>query len=277
MRSYLQSFFIKTRSSSKQCSLLGCVLAVSLIVTGCSARLQSVEQLKNRSPYVAYETAQKAMKRGRYEDAIKYYEFITATYPFSPYAEQAHLDIIYAYYAHSDWELGVAASTRYIHLYPRSANVDYAYYMKGLMNFISGITVTQRYLPLKIAKHDLASMKDSFSTFTTLIHLFPHSRYAPDAYYRLIYIRNLLAEHELDVARYYYGQGADVAAANRASGVVKHFDGTPFVIPAMKLMIKAYRRMGNSVLANRTQRLLNYNYPRLHQYHTSTAGFFHTR
>jgi outer membrane protein assembly factor BamD len=94
-----------------------------------------------------------------------------------------------------------------------------------------------------------------------LISRFPNSRYAPDARKRLIYIINVLATHEVEVARYYYALGADVAAVNRARSVLETYRNSSAVEDALGVMVKAYARMGLSELHSDAVRVLKLNYP----------------
>jgi opacity protein-like surface antigen len=65
----------------------------------------------------------------------------------------------------------------------------------------------------------------------------------------MIYLRNRLADYEVEVARYYLKRGAYLGAANRAKGVIENFDGAPAVDDALKILANSYRRLGVDDLA----------------------------
>lgn len=232
---------------------------ITLISTGCSHAPTGIEGFKNKSAEEIYTQGETAMKSKSYKLAISHFEALDALYPFSKYAENSQLHIIYAYYGSSDLASAIAAADRYIHLYPRSERVDYAYYMKGIMKMQRDKSWVHTTFPIDPGKRDLASIRESFQDFNDLTRFYPRSQYASDARKRMLYIRNLLAKHEMDVATFYFKREAYVAAANRASGVVQHFQGSAQVRPALELMAEAYDRMGKPELAAQARHVLQYN------------------
>src|SRR5262249_40030705 len=161
-----------------------------------------------------------------------YFNALDALYPFSANSEQALRDMIYADYKNRDYPAAQAAAERFIRLYPRSNFIDYAYYMKGMSEVYETRTFLQSLFPLNLAARDLNAPKQAFFDFRDLVQMFPDSKYAPDAHQQMIYLRNMFAEHELEVAMYYFKRSAYVAAANRASYLITHYEGTPQVEPA---------------------------------------------
>src|SRR3990167_3728371 len=116
--------------------------------------------------------------------------------------------------------------------------------MRGLSNYNQNLGFLERIFKLDLAVRDLGQIQKSYSDFNEVVTLFPHSKYAPAAYQYMIYLRNILADHELHVAEYYYDRKAYIAAANRASELVAHYQGTPAVIDGLVLMAKSYRQLG---------------------------------
>jgi outer membrane protein assembly factor BamD len=221
----------------------------------------SVEAYKNKTAQEIFTSAEKHLAKEKYDIAVQEFEALDTLYPFGPYAEQGQLDIIYAYYKSGDFASALAAADRYIRLYPRSPNVDYAYYMKGLVNYGRGDNWFQRLFPTDPSQRDLNYMIQSFHDFHELVQRFPDSRYAPDARLRMLYIRNLLAQHELDVAKFYFRRKAYVAAANRAAGLVEMYPQAPQVVPALAIMVESYQALGETQMANDTLQVLVANYP----------------
>ncbi|MGH8245280.1 MAG: outer membrane protein assembly factor BamD, partial [Gammaproteobacteria bacterium] len=155
----------------------------------------------------------------------------------------------------------ITAAERFIRLHPNHPNVDYAYYLKGLVNFNRGRGLTERFLPIDLSQRDPASALQSFRDFEDLLEKFPDSPYAADTQKRMVYLRNILAQHEVNVANYYMRRGAYVAAANRARYVIETYPRTPSVPDALVLMAKAYKVLEMDDLSNDAIRVLELNYP----------------
>lgn len=236
-------------------------LLVGALLSGCAKDKDVSSIYKNYSAAQILALGEKSLQKHNYSDAAKQFEAIDTLYPFSPEAEQGDLNAIYANYKNDEIDGALAAVDRYIHLYPRSAHADYAYYMRGLINFDRGKNWTERLYTRDIDQKDLDFIRQSFVDFNDLIKLFPTSIYAKDAQLRMIYIRDIVAKYELSVAQFYFDRKAYVASANRANNIVKHYEGSPQVYDALKLMIKSYQALGATEQANEAQRILRVNYP----------------
>jgi len=219
------------------------------------------QQYQGYSAQQLYVEGKQALGARNYNHATTLFEALEALYPFGGLAEKAQLDLIFAYYKTGDYALAVATADQYIHIYPRSEHVDYAYYLKGLSEMYSGETWLQRAFPINMALRDLTSTKQAFYDFRDLVQLFPNSQYSPDAKQHMVYLRNLLSEHELEIAHYYYVRDAYVAAANRSSYLIRHFQHTPQVEDALVILIKANLALGLHQSAHDAYRVLQANYP----------------
>jgi outer membrane protein assembly factor BamD len=238
-------------------------LLTGICLSACSSvTTTSSEKYQNQSAEQIFKAGEKALNDHAYRNAVEHFEALDTLYPFGPYAERAQLDLMYSYYRNDDPASTAATAERFIHLYPRSEYVDYAYYMKGLADFDQDRGWLQRYVHTDLSQRDPGTERRAFDDFNTLVKLFPHSRYANDAKHHMIYLRNLFAGHELSVARYYYRRGAYVAAANRANVIVQHFQGTDVMPDALAMMVKAYRKLQLEELADRALVILRQNYPR---------------
>ncbi|VAX05376.1 Outer membrane beta-barrel assembly protein BamD [hydrothermal vent metagenome] len=234
------------------------LLAITLI-PACAWHSEEGDKTRNWSASKFYTEASRAMKRGNYETAIELYEKLEARFPFGRYATQAQLDIAYVYYNYDEPDAALAAFDRFIKLHPRSPHVDYAYYMKGIVNFNNSLGIIERFLPSDTSQRDAGAAMDSFDDFSELVRRFPTSKYSKDAQKRLIYLRNNLARYEVHVAEYYMDRGAYLAAANRSVYVVENFQRTPSVRDALKTMIKAYDKLGMDKLSADASRVLAVN------------------
>ena len=208
-----------------------------------------------------HQEAKAALDDKNYQKAIKLYEALEARYPFGDYAAQTQLNVAYAYYKNDDPEAALAAADRFIKVHPRNPNVDYAYYLKGLINYNRDIGFIDRFLPTDSSQRDPGSAKEAFNNFQELINRFPQSKYVPDARLRMVALRNNMAMYELHVADFYMRRKAYVAAVNRANTIIKEYDRTPAVPHALQIMQEGYRKLGMDDLAADAERVFNLNYP----------------
>lgn len=234
----------------------------ALIISGCSTtNPDPAVRYQNQSAEQLFHSAENHLARGKNSTAIKQYEALDALYPFNPHAEQAQLDMIYAYYESGDMPSAVASAKRFIRLFPDSPHIDYAYYMKGLANFSQDRGWLQRYFPTDSSARDPGTAYQAFDDFDELLRLYPESAFACDARQRMVFLRDMFANHELHVATYYYRRGAFVASANRATYIIDHYEDTPQVEPALGLLVKSYRHLGLISLSNDALHTLEINYP----------------
>lgn len=236
------------------------LLLVFSLLSGClSLNSEEEEKTRNWSAQRFYSEASTALTEGDYKKAIKYYEMLEARFPFGKYAMQAQLDVAYAYYKYDEPESAIAAADRFIRVNPRHPRVDYAYFLKGLVNFNRSIDFMTRYLPTDISQRDSSAAAESFNDFGELVRRFPNSEYAKDARTRMVYLHNLVAQHEVHVAQYYMKKGAYMAAANRCKEVVEKYQRAPAVEQALGIMIEAYTKLDLPQLAEDSRRVLALN------------------
>lgn len=206
-----------------------------------------------------YHSAKSEMNKENYLTAIEQYEILESRYPFGKYATQAQLDVGYAYYKYDELDAAIAAINRFIKLNPRHEAVDYAYYLKGLVNFSRGGGILDIVYDRDKADYDKSILLTSYSDFQLLIRRFPRSKYAADSRQRLIYLRDKLASADLKIARYYASRDAWVAASNRAKFILQAYPGTSAIKPALEIQLTAYQRLGLEDLAADTQRIIDLN------------------
>ncbi len=233
---------------------------LGVAIAGCSLLPEEIDETKGWSAQKLYSKARENLMEGNYERAIELYEKLEARYPFGRFAQQALLESAYAYYKYDEPESAIATLERFIRTYPRHPHLDYAYYLKGLVNFTRGRSFIDKYLPVDPSQRDAGAARQSFFDFREVVERFPNSRYAADARKRMLFLRNLIAKYELHVADYYMRRGAYVAAANRARNIVERFQRTPAVPDALKLLAEAYRRLGLDDLAADAERVWRHNY-----------------
>jgi outer membrane protein assembly factor BamD len=208
-----------------------------------------------------YGEAKDAMAGKEWAKAIKYFEKLEARFPYGRFAQQAQLETAYCYFKDSERASAVAAADRFIKLYPNHPNVDYAYYLKGLINFnelqgfLSFLTTPD------MTDRDPKSSREAFVAFKEVVTRFPESKYAPDSAARMRYLVNALASHEVHVARYYMKRTAYVAAANRAQYAIQHYPQAPAVEEAVFILVRAYDALGMTELRDAADRVMQKNFP----------------
>ena len=235
------------------------ITLVLLLLGACSSDEPEVDPEATELKF--YESASSSLRSGNYSDAVSKLQLLEARFPFGRFAQQAQLEIVYAYYRSGQPEAARAAADRFIRLHPQHPNADYAYYLKGMASFEEDQNFLERFLPLDPATRDPGAARRSFDDFNALVRRFPDSQYAPDAQKRMIYLRNLLAEYEVNVARYYVRRGAYIAAANRGRYVFENFQQTPSVPDALVVMVEAYQLLNMPELADQTLLVLSSNFP----------------
>jgi outer membrane protein assembly factor BamD len=242
-------------------SLLAPLLLALALVSGCGMFSTEKDETAGWSPQKLYGEAKDAMASKSWERAIKYLEKLEARYPYGRFAQQAQIDIAYAYWKNGDRAQALAACDRFIKLYPNHANVDYAYYLKGLVNFNENMGIMSIIDSPDMTERDSKGTREAFEAFKELVTRYPESKYAEDARARMRYLVNSLAQYEVHVARYYMKRGAYVAAANRAQFAVKNYPQAPALEEAVFIMVKAYDALGMTDLRDASDRVMRKNFP----------------
>ena len=223
------------------------------------------EETKDWSAQKFYTEAKEKLSDGNYSAAITLFESLEARFPYGRFAQQAQLETAYAFYKDQEQASAIAAADRFIKLHPNHANVDYAYYLKGLANFNDnwGIMsyVMQGVLKQDMSERDSKASRESFEHFRILVTRYPDSKYAPDARQRMAHLINVVAMSEIYVARYYMKRKAYIAAANRAQFALREYPTTPATEEALFIMVKAYDMLGLDDLRDDAERVLQQNFP----------------
>ncbi|WP_413671265.1 outer membrane protein assembly factor BamD [Massilia cellulosiltytica] len=235
--------------------------SVLLSLSACGLLPERSDENKNVSASKLYADAQEEMAGGHYEAAIKLFERLESNYPFGTYAAQAQMEIAYAHYKAQDQAEALAAVERFIKLHPNHPQVDYMYYLRGLINFNDQIGFLSFIYAQDPTERDPKATREAFAAFKELVDKFPNSKYAPDSVARMNYLINAMAQYEVHVANYYYRRGAYLAALNRAQGAVTQFSESPAREEALFIMIRAYDKLGMFELRDDTQRIFTMNYP----------------
>ena len=232
------------------------VIACALFSAACSSNYNK-DEVPDISPDALYLQAQTAMTSGDYYTARQYLEAIDSRYPFGELADQVQLDLIYVYYKTRESALTTAQINRFLRLSPTSPHIDYVMYMKGLNEMQLRSDLLQDFLGLNRAQKDPTHYYEAFNTFKEMLETYPTSAYAADAYQRMIYIQQQLAEREFAIASYYHERQAYVSAIRHCQNIIYSYRDTPQLEPALDLMAECYRSLGLEVPAEHTDQVIN--------------------
>jgi outer membrane protein assembly factor BamD len=208
-----------------------------------------------------YSEAKDEMGNLQYEKAAKLFEKLEGRAAGTPLAQQAELEKAYAFFKNKDIALAISTLDRFIKIHPASPAIDYAYYLKGVVNFNDEKGLLDFVSKQDLADRDQKAAKESFEAFKELVTRYPESKYSEDARYRMAYMVNTLARSELGVARYYVRKGAYVAALNRVQSAIQDYPGTPAIQEALLLLAECYDKLGLAPLRDDTLRVWKLNYP----------------
>lgn len=234
-------------------------VALAALLAGCSST--DVDPTAGWSPNKIYSEARDEASSGSFDKAIPLYEKLEGRAAGTAIAQQAQLEKAYAQYKSGEKAQAIATLDRFIKLHPASEGVDYALYLKGLVNFNENLGLFSWVSKQDLSERDQKAAKDSFESFRELSTRFPESKYTPDAEKRMRYIVNSLAQYEVHVARYYYERGAYVAAVNRAQSAISDYKEVPAQEDALYILMLSYERLNMADMAADTKRVLEASYP----------------
>jgi outer membrane protein assembly factor BamD len=233
---------------------------LAALLAGCSS-LKDEDRTANWSPNRLYAEAKDELNGGSYDKAIPLLEKLEGRAAGTPLAQQAQLDRAYAQYKAGEQAQALATLDRFIKLHPASPALDYALYLKGIVNFNDNLGLFSFMSRQDLSERDQKAAKESFESFRDLSTRFPDSKYTPDARSRMTYIVNSLAQYEVHVARFYYSRGAYVAAINRAQNALADYRDVPALEEALAILMRSYDALGMTQLRDDTRRVLEKNYP----------------
>ena len=244
--------------------LLALFVAISL--AACGMLPEEKDETLGWSANKLYGEAKDAQADATWDKAAKYLEKLEARFPYGRFAQQAQLELGYVYWKAGEAGSALAACDRFIKLHPNHPAVDYAYYLKGLVNFNEDLGFAGFVSAQDASERDPKAARESFDAFRELITRFPKSKYTPDAILRMNYLVNTMASQEVHVARYYIGRGAYIAAANRAQNAIKTYPNAPAIEEAMFIMVVAYDNLGMTDLRDDAERIMRKNFPESRYY-----------
>jgi len=237
------------------------LLSLLFLATGCARFFDRDDPLETLAVEPMYETGKNALRSGNMARAERYYKRLIARFPFGPYTEQSQLELAFVQFRAAKNEEALSTLNRFIKTYPTHPHIDYAYYLRAVVNFESGTALLDRVARIDSTQRDQSSSRQSFNDFAELIRRYPNSRYAVDARQRMVHVRNQLARHEINVAKFYLRRGAWVAAAKRGQYIIEFYPQSSYQGDALAVMAESYRRLGQEELSKDALRVLRANDP----------------
>jgi outer membrane protein assembly factor BamD len=232
-----------------------------LILSGCASKGQDIDPTANWSVEKLYQDGSAEMNDGNYKDAADRFIAVEARFPFGPYAQQSLINLAYVQWKQNEPEQALATIARFEQQYPNHPGTDYMLYLKGLILFTPPSAVFSRFTQQDPSERDPQALRNSYEAFNSLITRFPDSRYAPDARKRMSWLVNIMADHQVHLARFYYDRQGYVAAINRAQNVITEFEGVPASESALYIMMMSYKKLGLTELSQDSERVLLANFP----------------
>jgi outer membrane protein assembly factor BamD len=242
------------------------VLFLATVLSGCGLLPEQKDETSGWSANKLYAEAKEALNDGSYDKSIKYFEKLESRFPYGRYAQQAQIEVAYAYWKSGEPASAVTACDRFIKLHPNHPNVDYVFYLRGLINFNEDLGILGSISRQDMSERDPKGARESFDAFRELVTRFPDSKYTADGLARMKYLVNALASHEVHVARYYMKRGAYLAAVNRAQYAIQNYPEAPAIEEALFIMVKAYDLIGMNDLRDDAERVMRKNYPKSEYY-----------
>ncbi len=236
------------------------MIGILAMLPGCAST--TADPTVGWSPNKIYSEAKDEAASGAYDKAIPLYEKLEGRAAGTPLAQQAQIEKAYAQFKNGEQAQAISTLDRFMKLHPASPAIDYALYLKGLINFNDNLGLFASIAKQDLSERDQKAAKESFEAFREVSTRFPESKYAPDSLLRMTYIVNALAQYEVHVARYYFTRGAYIAAINRAQIAVNDYREVPAAEEALFIMMRSYDALGMAQLRDDTRRVMEKNFPK---------------
>ncbi|WP_269791969.1 outer membrane protein assembly factor BamD [Stenotrophomonas sp. Iso1] len=241
--------------------LTALLLVLVFAATGCHRGDKKKDADEGAPVEQLFEKSHKLMEGGNWSGAENSFKRLIAQYPYGPYTEQAMIESAYAQYKAGKNDDAVSSVDRFIRTYPTHRNIAYMYYLRGLANGNRDTVFLRRVWSLDASRRDLSTPRQAYADFNIVADRYPNSRYAADARQRMVELRDVFAQHELDDGLYYARRGAWVSAAGRANYLLETYPQSAFQYDAVALLGEAYTHLGNKTLADDARRVLELNQP----------------
>ena len=211
----------------------------------------------------AYKEGIKSLEEGDVLFAAKKFNEAEILFPQSEWAPKSALMAAYSYYIQDYYGDAVSELQRFLKVYPKHKNIDYANYLLAI----------SYYEQIVDEKKDLQSIVNSKKNFSLLIKDYPNTEYALDAEFKLDLINDILASKEMYLGRYYLQKKKWIPAINRFRTIIDEYDTTIYTEEALHRLVEVYYTIGLENEAEKYAKLLSYNYQSSKWYEQSYSVF----
>jgi outer membrane protein assembly factor BamD len=172
------------------------------IVAGCvtepKVNLNSAEGLYTLGEF--YE------KQERYEEAINQYKTLSNKFPYSKLAADAEMHVADCYYKKEEFPEAFNSYRTFKELHPRHPRSDY-------VTFRAAESLREQ-LPSSVDR-DLTNANQAISYYDEILTHYSRSQYEPESKEKRFKLIQMLADKEVYIADFYYGQNNFLSALTR--------------------------------------------------------------
>ncbi len=245
--------FVLPASKFRTGLILSAAAVATLSISACAGNSRPQLAYEERPVEALYNTGYDRLQSRRWADAVDYFQEVERQHPYSEWSRRAILMQVHAYYQNGNYEESIAASNRFIQLFPGSPSAAYAFYMRAVCNWEQIVDVGRDQARAEAA---LAGLRD-------VQRRYPGSAYATDASVKIDMVNDQLAGKEMTIGRYYQRANQPLAAVGRYSTVIKNpdFQRTSHTAEALYRLVEVNLTMGLKDEAMRNGSVLGFNYP----------------
>ena len=242
-------------------------LACFIFIVSCSKNETKQSVIKEKSLDLqvleVYQEGMKFLEEGDALFAVKKFNEAEILFPQSVWAPKSALMAAYAYYSQDYYLDSITELERFLKIYPKHENLDYAYYLLGISYYEQIVDETK----------DLESITKAKEYFEIVLKNFSNTEYAIDAEFKVNLINDILAAKEIYIGRYYFEKKKWIPAINRFRTVVDDYDTTIYTAEALHRLVEVYYTIGLTTEAKKYAQLLGYNYQSSQWYEKSYSVF----
>lgn len=228
------------------------ILFISLSIINCGGKPQIKKE--EFDPIVYLKKADELISKKDYEEARKLLLEIKNRESAKEYAPLAQLKIADSYLKEDETELAITEYRRFIELYPESTYAPYAQYSIGVAYFRQ----------IEGPERGAGTAQKALEEFLKLEKMYPRNPYGEILPLRIQKCRNIIAEGELIIGKFYYKKGSYRAAIGRFEGIVKNYPDFKNLDETLYLLINSYKRLEMVDMARQYLKILKDKFPDSH-------------
>ena len=231
--------------------LLICVLIMTVSCVNDKSKKSTIKKKSLDDQVIeAYSKGLEALEDGDVIFAAKKFNEVEILFPQSDLAPKSSLMAAYSYYTQDYYEDTILELQRFLRIYPKNKNLDYAYYLIALCYYEQIID----------EEKDLQSITNAKQNFNIVLNNYPETEYAIDSSFKIDLINDILASKEMYIGRYYFEKEKWIAAINRFRTVTDNYETTIYTQEALHRLVEIYYILGLKEESEKYASLLGYNY-----------------